>query len=129
MPRRLPIPDWRWLRLPIDRAFDRHMLPVHAAVHGFVQAARQRLSDEPWRREQPTDLLEAMLAARDEVDGALGDATLPPSVDAARELDRIEASVNETMRLRPVAPLLLLEAAHEPGSPASPCRAASRCSA
>lgn len=158
----MPIPYWRWLRLPVDRDFDRHMLRVHAAVQGFVQTARQRLRDEPWRREQPANLLEAMLAAGDAdgsalseaevggnvltvllagedttantlgwsiwllhthrddwqalvdaVDAALGDATLPPSFDAARGLDRIEASVNEAMRLKPVAPLLFLEAARD----------------
>lgn len=158
----LPLPYWRWLRLPADRAFDRHLVQVHAAVRGFVQAARQRLQDEPWRRERPADLLEAMLAARDadgsalgeeevsgnvltvllagedttantlgwaiwllhthrgdwqalvaEVDAALGHATLPPSFDAARGLDRIEASVHEAMRLKPVAPLLFLEAVRD----------------
>ncbi|HEU4460912.1 MAG TPA: cytochrome P450 [Methylibium sp.] len=65
----LPFAYWRWLRLPIDRAFDRHLAAVQQAVQGFVRAARQRLEDEPQRRGQPTDLLEAMLAARD-ADGA-----------------------------------------------------------
>lgn len=155
----LPFPYWHYVRLPIDRAYDRHLVHVHAAVRGFVQAARQRLQDEPMRREQPADLLEAMLAARDadgsalteeevagnvltvllagedttantlgwalwllhthrgdwqavidEVDAALGTEALPPRFDAARGLDRIEASVNEAMRLKPVAPLLFLEA-------------------
>ena len=158
----MPIPYWRWLRLPSDRAFDRHLEHVQAAVGGFVRAARQRLQDEPARRARPADLLEAMLAARDadgaalsefevsgnvltvllagedttantlgwaiwllhrhpgdwqalvdEVDTALAGATLPPGFDVARGLDRIEASVNEAMRLKPVAPLLFLEAVHD----------------
>lgn len=158
----LPFPYWHYLRLPIDREYDRHLRRVHEAVRGFVQAARQRLQDEPARRERPTDLLEAMLAARDadgsalteeevagnvltvllagedttantlgwaiwllhehpddwralvaEVDAALGEARLPPSFDAARGLASIEASVGEAMRLKPVAPLLFMEANRE----------------
>lgn len=158
----LPFPYWHYLRLPIDREYDRHLRRVHEAVRGFVQAARQRLQDEPTRRERPTDLLEAMLAARDadgsalteeevagnvltvllagedttantlgwaiwllhehpddwralvaEVDAALGEARLPPSFDAARGLASIEASVGEAMRLKPVAPLLFMEAIRE----------------
>lgn len=158
----LPFPYWHYLRLPIDREYDRHLRRVHEAVRGFVQAARQRLQDDPARRERPTDLLEAMLAARDadgsalteeevagnvltvllagedttantlgwaiwllhehpddwralvaEVDAALGDARLPPSFDAARGLASIEASVGEAMRLKPVAPLLFMEANRE----------------
>ena len=158
----LPFPYWHYLRLPIDREYDRHLRRVHEAVRGFVQAARQRLQDEPARRERPTNLLEAMLAARDadgsalteeevagnvltvllagedttantlgwaiwllhehpddwralvaEVDAALGEARLPPSFDAARGLASIEASVGEAMRLKPVAPLLFMEANRE----------------
>ncbi len=157
-----PWPYWHWLRLPADRAYDRALRQIHDAVRGFVGAARQRLQDEPGRRERPTDLLEAMLVARDaegdalteaevvgnvitvllagedttahtlswaiwllhthrgdwqalvaEVDAALGAAALPPSVDAARGLAGVEAAVHEAMRLKPVAPLLFLEANHD----------------
>ena len=48
-----------------------------------------------------------------EVDAALGTATLPPGVDAARGLAGVEAAVHEAMRLKPVAPLLFLEANHD----------------
>ncbi len=155
----MPFPYWRYLRLPSDRVFDRHLAQVHAAVSGFVRAARQRLRDDPARRAHPNDLLEAMLAVRDadgdalseeelvgnvltvllagedttantlawaiwllhrhppawqalvaEVDAALGAATLPPDFDAARGLATVEASVDEAMRLKPVAPLIFLEA-------------------
>lgn len=158
----MPFPYWHHLRLPADREYDRHLVHVHAAVRGFVLAARQRLQDEPARRERPADLLEAMLAARDadggalteeevagnvltvllagedttantlgwalwllhthrgdwqavvaEVDAALGAEALPPGFEVARGLGRIEASVNEAMRLKPVAPLLFLEANHD----------------
>ncbi len=36
-------PLWRYFKLPSDRAFDRHLAEVHAAVKGFVQAARERM--------------------------------------------------------------------------------------
>lgn len=158
----LPFAYWRYLRLPVDREHDRHLAHVHEAVRGFIRAARQRLQDDPSRRERPADLLEAMLAAQDvdggalteeelagnvltvllagedttantlswaiwllrehpddwqalvaEVDAALGEAPLPPSFDVARGFDSIEASVGEAMRLKPVAPLLFMEANRE----------------
>src|SRR5678816_1912721 len=31
-----PFPWWRYMRLPSDRAFDRHLEKVHEAVRGFV---------------------------------------------------------------------------------------------
>lgn len=75
-----PWPYWRWLRLPADRAYDRALQQIHAAVRGFVGAARQRLQDEPQRRERPTDLLEAMLVARDAEGGALTEAEVVGNV-------------------------------------------------
>jgi cytochrome P450 len=61
-----PFPWWRHVRLPSDRAFDRHLAKVHEAVGAFVRGARDRLARDPSLHEQPTDLLEALLAARDD---------------------------------------------------------------
>jgi len=61
-----PFPWWRYMRLPSDRAFDRHLEKVHEAVIGFVQAARERMEANPQVFQQPTNLLEALIAARDE---------------------------------------------------------------
>jgi cytochrome P450 len=61
-----PFPWWRYVRLPSDREFDRHLAQIHAAVRGFVQAARERMDREPSRREQPENLMEALIAAHDD---------------------------------------------------------------
>lgn len=60
-----PVQYWRWMRLPEDRRLQRHLDALHAAVAGFIADARQRLERHPQRREQPTNLIEAMVAARD----------------------------------------------------------------
>jgi len=153
-----PFPYWRYLRLPSDRAFDYHLAKVHEAVRGYIQMARERMQANASLLEHPTNLLEAMIAARDdegaglsekellgnvltallagedttantlvwalyllhthravwrelikEVDATLAGDDLPRSFDVARGFDFIEACVNETMRLRPVAPLMFIE--------------------
>ena len=76
----LPFPYWRRFRLPIDRAFDRHLAEVHRAVHRFIAEARQRMADEPERAERPADLLEALLAARDADGSALSEAQVAGNV-------------------------------------------------
>jgi len=153
-----PFPYWRYLRLPVDRTFDRHLTAGHAAVRTFVQTARDRIAANPGLAVQPTNLLEAMLAAQDADGGALSDAEVagnvftmllagedttantlawtlwllhthpeawrevvaevdaalaadlvPHSVQTAGRLTVIEDCANESMRLRPVAPLGYLE--------------------
>jgi len=148
------VPIWRYLKLPSDRAFDRHLAEIHKAIRQFVRQARERIAVDPSLKEHPTNLLEAMLAAHDdaggfldedevvgnvftmllagedttantlcwtlyllhthrdawqevvsEVDQVLGPERLPCSFEAARELDTIEHSASESMRLRPVAPV------------------------
>ena len=59
------IPYWRYVRLPADRALDRSVAEVKAAIEGFIAAARRRLDDDPERRRQPRNLLEAMIVAAD----------------------------------------------------------------
>jgi cytochrome P450 len=69
----LPVPYWRYFKLPIDRAFDRDTRAIHAAGRQLLAQARQRLVEQPQRREEPTDLLEAMLVARDGDGSALSE--------------------------------------------------------
>ena len=153
-----PFPVWRYVKLPADHAFDRHLAASHAAVEGFVQTARERIAANPALAEQPTNLLEVMLTARDangamlgeaevagnvftillagedttantlawtlhllhqhpqawravvaEVDTCLGANLVPASIQAANEMTVIEDCSNESMRLRPVAPLTYVE--------------------
>lgn len=153
-----PFPVWRYVKLPADHAFDRHLAASHAAVKDFVQTARERIAANPALAEQPTNLLEVMLTARDangamlgeaevagnvftilmagedttantlawtlyllhqhprawravvaEVDASLGANLVPASIQAAGEMAVIEDCSNESMRLRPVAPLAYVE--------------------
>lgn len=52
----------------------------------------------------------AVAALRAELDEALGPAAVPPTLEVANGLAWAGAAANETMRLRPVAPLIGLEA-------------------
>ncbi|MBN8510969.1 MAG: cytochrome P450, partial [Burkholderiales bacterium] len=58
-----PLPTWRWWPGAADRALARSVAAVDEAIAGFIAQARQRLHDEPSRRERPPNLLEAMLVA------------------------------------------------------------------
>jgi cytochrome P450 len=157
-----PLPYWRWFKLPSDRALDAALREVDTAIDGFVAAARRRLAEDPARRAQPRNLLEAMIVAADEPGSGIDDAQVAGNVmtmllagedttantlawaiwflsthpaaaarsaaqaravldaaggDLARltveqlsGLDFIEAVMHETMRLKPVAPQLPLQA-------------------
>ena len=152
------LPYWRYFKLPSDRALDRAMAAVNAAIDGFITTARRRLVADPARRAAPQSLLEAMVAAADEPGsgmdddqvagnvltmllagedttantlawciwllhshpGALARATAEARVVLAdstsvtlehlSRLEFIEACMNETMRLKPVAPQLPFQA-------------------
>jgi cytochrome P450 len=152
------IPYWRWVRGPKDRQLDRSVAAINAAIVAFIAQARQRLRDDPQRRAQPPNLLEAMLVAADQPDSGVNDQDVagnvltmllagedttantlawmvyllhrhPAALQRARDevlrvapdaaafsseqmaqLDFVEACAMETMRLKPVAPNLPLEA-------------------
>ena len=67
-----PVPYWRWVRLPADRALDRSLVDLHRAVEGFIEQARERMASRPGLREAPENFLEGMLAAQ-EAEGAFTD--------------------------------------------------------
>jgi cytochrome P450 len=60
----LPVPYWRWLKLPADRALDRSMAVLHREVGGFIEQARERIAARPELLQAPEDFLEGMLAAQ-----------------------------------------------------------------
>jgi cytochrome P450 len=72
-----PVPYWRWVRLPADRALDRSNAALDGEVEGFIDQARRRMAARPELYEHPENLLEAMLAAQaqhaDEHDGRFTD--------------------------------------------------------
>ena len=147
-----PFPAWRWLE---ERRLGRHLAALHRAVAEFIAQARARMDADPRLRSEPTNLIEAMLAARDTAGSGLDDGDVagnvltmllagedttantlawmiyllsrhPAALEKARgevrgvpldsyeavsKLPYIDACINETMRLKPVAPIILLEAA------------------
>ena len=156
-----PFPYWKLFRLPRDRAMDKHRKALRAAVDGFIAGARKRLEANPELRAHPTNLIEAMVAARDtagsgvddadvsgnvltmllagedttantlawmiyllsrhpealkkareEVTSVLGAAKLPTQEQLAK-LAYIDACMNETMRVKPVAPMIVMQAARD----------------
>lgn len=149
-------PTWRWFKTARDRALDRSIATVNKSIDQFVAAARRRL-DDPERRANPANLLEALIVAADDKDSAATDAEVagnvmtmllagedttantlawmiyllkqhPACVEKARsEVDQLgpaatwtvekfaaakylEACTNETMRLKPVGPFIVLQA-------------------
>ncbi len=153
----MPVPYWRWIRLPADRATDRSLAAIRQAVEQFIAQARARMAERPQLREAPENFLEGMLAAQ-ETDGAFSDDEIVgntftlllagedttahtmawtiwllasrPEVQerCAREADEVlagepfpvayetvehlcygEAVLRESMRLKPVAPVIGVE--------------------
>jgi cytochrome P450 len=73
-----PFAYWRLLRLPRDRRFDRAMDAIRRHVGALIERARRRMRDEP--SPGPRNVLEAMLAARDEPGSGLDDADVQANV-------------------------------------------------
>jgi len=61
---KMPIPYWRWLRLPFDRAWERSLAELHRAVAGFIEDARGQLRANPSLREEPENFLQSMIVAQ-----------------------------------------------------------------
>jgi cytochrome P450 len=61
-----PVPYWRWVRLPADRAIDRSVARLHRAVDDYIEQARARMRARPELHEHPENFLEGMLAAQAE---------------------------------------------------------------
>jgi cytochrome P450/nitrite reductase/ring-hydroxylating ferredoxin subunit len=66
-----------------------------------------------WAVHQLCDSPESVTQIRREADAILGPSDVPGDVDTANKLEFAGAVANETMRLRPVAPVLILEAKAE----------------
>jgi cytochrome P450 len=63
-----------------------------------------------WAVHQMCESPASVAGLRAELDSAVGDATVPGDLELANRLTYAAAVANETMRLRPVAPLILFEA-------------------
>lgn len=66
--RRLPalFPYWRYVKLPEDRRTDVVLARLMETVQVLIADARVRLRTQAGRNEQPSNILEALVAARDE---------------------------------------------------------------
>jgi cytochrome P450 len=152
-----PVPYWRWVKLPADRALDRSLLELRGAVEGFIEQARERMVARPELFESPENFLEGMLAAQqaegaftdeeiiantltllnagedttahtmawtiwflasspeiqarwaEEASEILGEQTCPVDYQAIESLRYGEAVLRESMRLKSVAPVQLVE--------------------
>ncbi|MCC2656572.1 MAG: cytochrome [Panacagrimonas sp.] len=60
-----PIPYWRWIKLPVDRALDRALLALRTEVDRLIAEARERLRRDPGLHDAPSCFLEALLVARE----------------------------------------------------------------
>lgn len=60
-----PVPYWRYVRTPADRAFDRSRPELETAIAGFIEAARTQLGERPELHEQPENFLQGMVAAQE----------------------------------------------------------------
>jgi cytochrome P450 len=152
------VPHWRWFKTAADRDLEHSVAVINRTILEFVAQARQRLRDDAALREQPRNLLEAMIVAADQPDSGLDDRhvagnvltmllagedttantlawmihllqrhpqalqrvqhevrTLAPDpaaygFDQMERLEYLEACASETMRLKPVAPFIALQA-------------------
>jgi cytochrome P450 len=151
------LPYWRYFKLPRDYQLDRSLKAVRGFVEEMIGHARERTRRAP--AENPRNLLEAMLALRDEPNSgfsdddvyantvtlllagedttahslawamhilagkpelqsqlhraardALGEARVPVSFADTAKLGLFEGVALEAMRMRPVAPIIFLEA-------------------
>jgi cytochrome P450 len=61
-----PFPYWRWVRLPADRRADEAVARLNATIDDLIARARARMAADPALAARPSNILEALIAARDE---------------------------------------------------------------
>ena len=149
-----PFPYWRYLKLPRDRRLDRALVDVKQRVDTMIAQVRVRMQADPALFEDPTNFLEAIIAAKEqeglefsdtdifgnvctlllagedttantiawavkffidypqlyerartEVDAILEQAAYPETIEQIAGFEYLNAFANETMRLKPIAPI------------------------
>ena len=61
-----PFAYWHYVKLPVDRAADKSAARIRQALTGFIAQARKQIEAHPERRAKPTNMMEALIVARDE---------------------------------------------------------------
>ena len=75
-----PIPYWRWFNTAANRQLVVSTREVLTAVNGFVAKARERMAAQPNLHQNPSNLLEAMIAAADQPDSGMDDQQIAGNV-------------------------------------------------
>jgi cytochrome P450 len=75
-----PFPLWKYFPDKEDRAMPGHLAALHTAVRGFIARAASQLDEQPALREQPVNLIQAMLAARDREGSGITEADVAGNV-------------------------------------------------
>lgn len=74
------LPYWKLIKLPSDRRAERSVAEVNKAIDQFIVNARKRIAQDPTRRDNPTDLLEAFVVAAESEGEQLTDADVKGNV-------------------------------------------------
>lgn len=61
-----PFPYWHFVKLPADRALDAALAAIHKVIADLIAQSRTQLAHNPELATNPSNFLQAMLAARDE---------------------------------------------------------------
>jgi cytochrome P450 len=71
-------PYWRYFSLPKDRKLAHAMVEIHAYIQRMIERAKERVREAP--DHEPANLLEAMLAARNEPGSGVTDEQISANV-------------------------------------------------
>ncbi|MEO5996072.1 MAG: cytochrome P450 [Chitinophagaceae bacterium] len=153
----LPVPYWRYLKLPADKKLEKSLAFINKFMQGIVDKTREEMAQNPELDMQPTNFLQAVIAASDpenpvsneeiignvltmllagedttahtiawvlyfmhlypevqqkmqqEADRILGNENTLKEYDDIAKLTYIEAVTFESMRFKPVAPVLYFD--------------------
>lgn len=110
-----PVEYWKVFKLPVDREAEAAAARIHAAIDGFIAQTRARLAADPALRGKPSNMLEALVAARDEDDSGFSDSVVAGNAITmvfAGE-DTTSNSVAWLLNLLPQSPAAVARAADE----------------
>lgn len=68
-----PFAYWRLFKLKADRQAEQAHRRIYDSLTGFIEKTRARLAADPSLRSKPSNMLEALVAARDEADSDFTD--------------------------------------------------------